>query len=263
MTIDSHFHALSMARKGITSLPEDLIGIDVGTDPGDYAERLKALPSSPAIFMSAGSGPWRLADDDYAGPEAEIERMMADIRAYGADAIGECGFDNHWKYGDRQGAMDLFMAQAGLAAAMSVPLIIHAREADEEIRQALSSSAFGCRAIMHCFSSGPDIARAALDKGLYISFAGNVTYKGNEIIRESARIVPADRILVETDSPYLAPIPMRGRPSSPEFTEYTLTFLAELRREDRERLKERIRENLISVLGREESVTKGARAGKE
>ena len=263
MTIDSHFHALSMTRKGITGLPDDLIGIDVGTDPGDYEERLKVLPASPTIFMSAGSGPWRLADEDYTGPDAEIKRMMADIEAYGADAIGECGFDNHWGYGDRKSAMELFMAQAELAFSLSVPLIIHTREADEEIAEALSSPSFRCRAIMHCFSSGPDIARLALDKGLYVSFAGNVTYKANEIIRESARIVPAERILIETDSPYLAPIPMRGRPSCPEYTEYTLSFLADLRGEDREWLKEKVRENLISVLGREESVTKGARTGQQ
>ena len=259
MIIDSHFHALSMARKGVTYLPDDILGIDVGTDPGDYEERLKVLPASPSIFMSSGSGPWRLADDDYRSASSEIDRMMEDIAQYGADAIGECGFDNHWKYGDRKSAMELFMAQAELASSLSLPLIIHTRDADEEITDAITSPSFRCRAIMHCFSSGPDLARKALDKGLYISFAGNVTYKGNEIIRESARMVPADRILFETDSPYLAPIPMRGRPSSPEFTEYTLSFLAEIRREDREWLKEKVRENLLAVLGREESVTKGAR----
>ena len=99
--------------------------------------------------------------------------------------------------------------------------------------------------------------RTALDKGLFISFSGNVSYKGSDIIRESAKAVPRDRILYETDSPYLAPIPMRGKPCRPEYTEYTLSFLAELRGEDREELKGNVLENLYSVLGREESVRKG------
>ena len=110
---------------------------------------------------------------------------------------------------------------------------------------------------MHCYSSGPLLMKAALDKGLYISFSGNVTYKGSDIIRESAKAVPRDRILYETDSPYLAPIPMRGKPCRPEYTEYTLSFLAELRGEDMEELKWNVLENLYSVLGRKESVRKG------
>ena len=256
MIIDSHFHALSMAKKGITELPEDLIGIDVGTVPGDYECRLPLLPKSRKIFISAGSGPWRLADDDYTGAEDEIKRMRSDILTYGADAIGECGFDNHWKYGDRKSAAELFMAQAELAEELDVPLIIHTRDADEEIAEAISSPSFRCRAVMHCFSSGPVLLRKALDKGLYISFAGNVTYKGNEEIRESARLVPADRILYETDSPYLAPMPLRGRPSSPAFTEYTLSFLAELRGEDKEELRNAVLSNLFSLLGRNESVAR-------
>ena len=257
MIIDSHFHTLSMAKRGISELPDGLVGIDVGTDPGDAEERLSLLPPSPSVFFSIGSGPWRLSDCGYGGTQREEELLRRDISRHGADAIGECGFDNHWKYGDRKSAMELFMMQAALAEELGVPIIIHTRDADDEIREAISSPSFRCRGIMHCYSSGPLLMRIALDKGLFISFSGNVTYKGSDIIRESAKAVPRDRILYETDSPYLAPIPMRGKPCRPEYTEYTLSFLAELRGEDREELKGNVLENLYSVLGREESVRKG------
>lgn len=259
MIVDSHFHTLSMRRRGIAGLPEGIIGIDVGTDPGDIAERMELLPQSPSVFFSIGSGPWRLDAEDYEGADHELEMLREDISKHGADAIGECGFDNHWKYGDRKSAMDLFMAQAELAYELDIPLIIHTRDADSEIAEAIHSPSFRCRAIMHCFSSGPDLMKRALDKGLFISFAGNCTYKGNEMIRQSAKAVPQDRILYETDSPYLAPIPMRGQPCRPEYTEYTLSFLAELRGEDKDALKEQVLENLYSVLGRKESIRNGCR----
>ncbi len=255
MIIDSHFHTLSMARKGLP-LPDGIVGIDVGTDPGDIRERMKLLPASSSVFFSIGSGPWRLDDKDYKGAEKEKELLEDDIKEFKADAIGECGFDNHWQYGDRKSAMELFMMQAELAYTMDIPLIIHTREADDEIRQAILSPSFRCRGIMHCYSSGPELMKTALDKGLYISFSGNVTYKGNAAIQESAKEVPSDRILYETDSPYLAPIPMRGRPCSPEYTEYTLSFLAKIRRVDREELKADVLDNLYRVLGRKESVRK-------
>ena len=237
MIIDSHFHTLSMRRKGIESLPSDLIGIDVGTDSGDAAERLKFLPSSTKVFGSIGSGPWVLDSRTYESPDREREKLLNDYKTYGADAIGECGFDNHWKYGSPEEQLKLFMMQVELASELDLPIIIHTREADKEILDALCSSEFRCRGVMHCFSSDT-----------------NVTYKSNEMIREAAKAVPIDRILYETDSPYLAPVPMRGKPSNPAFTEYTLEFLADLRNEDKDNLKMHVRDNLFRMLGRDDSV---------
>ena len=254
MIIDSHFHTLSMKRKGIDSLPSDLIGIDVGTDSGDAAERLKLLPFSTKVFGSIGSGPWVLDSKTYEGPDREREKLLKDYQTYGADAIGECGFDNHWKYGSPGEQLKLFMMQVELASELDLPIIIHTRDADKEILDALCSSEFRCRGVMHCYSSDTYLMKAALDKGLFISFAGNVTYKSNEMIREAAKAVPIDRILYETDSPYLAPIPMRGKPSNPAFTEYTLEFLADLRNEDKDNLKMHVRDNLFRMLGRDNSV---------
>ena len=256
MIIDSHFHFSSMMRKGITTLPEDLIGIDIGTDGGDERERIAVLPKSKNIFISIGSGPWVLDDKSYESYEKEREKLLADYNEFGCDAIGECGYDNHWGYGTKEEQEKLFMMQLELASELMLPIIIHTRDADEEIKAAFESEAFRCRGIMHCFSSDISLMRKALDKGLYISFAGNATYKSNVKIQEAAKYVPTDRILYETDSPYLAPLPMRGKPCCPEYTEYTLDFLSALRGEDREKLKEAVKDNLYAVLQREESVRK-------
>ena len=109
---------------------------------------------------------------------------------------------------------------------------------------------------MHSFSSGLETAKKILDRGACLSFSGNITYKANEHIRESAKYCPLDRILFETDSPYLSPVPMRGKPNTPMNTEYTLEFIASLKGVDKEELKERVKENFISVLKHSESVVK-------
>ena len=96
MIIDSHFHTVSMRRKGIEELPADLIGIDVATDAGDAENRLSLLHQSPTIFFSIGSGPWVLDNDNYISPGNERDKLLAEYERFGADAIGECGFDNHW-----------------------------------------------------------------------------------------------------------------------------------------------------------------------
>lgn len=256
MIIDSHFHPLSMAKRGITELPEDIIGIAVATDSGDIAEMTRVLPLDRRIFISAGAGPWVLNEELFISPEDEIERVRKEIAEYPADAIGECGIDNHWKYGTPELQMELFLREADLAAELDLPLIIHSRDADKEIAEALSSGHFRANAVMHCFSSGPDMARFVLDKGLFISFSGNITYKGNEAIRQAAMIVPDDRILVETDAPYLAPIPYRGRPNRPEYTEATLEMLASLRHQDKNELKNLVAANLHAFLKRDESIRK-------
>ena len=115
MIIDSHFHPLSMAKRGITELPEDIIGIAVATEPGETERMTVMLPQDRRIFISAGAGPWVLNEELFISPEDEIEKIRKEIAEYPADAIGECGFDNHWKYGDRKSAMELFMMQAALA----------------------------------------------------------------------------------------------------------------------------------------------------
>ncbi len=254
MTIDSHFHSLSMHRKGMVPDLEGLTGIDAGTDPGDYAERISLLPPIPSIFASAGAGPWCL-DSSTLSISQMIDQLYDDIMRYNLDAIGECGIDNHWGYGTPESQQELYIRQAELADHLSLPLIIHSREAEKEIREAMMSSSPE-RAVLHCFSYSEEIAFKAIDRGWYISFAGNITYGSSEALRRTAAAIPDDRLLVETDSPYLAPVPYRGKPAVPQHADTTLEFIADLRGADPEELKAKVIGNLFSFLSRDKSVRK-------
>lgn len=255
MLFDSHFHLPSMASRGEdTTLPQEFLGLECGTIHSDAEERILLVGKRKDVYLSMGDGPWALDRDDWKGVKEAMKALRNVIALYGADAIGECGFDNHWAYGTKKEQMDLFLSQAELAKELDIPLIIHSRDADQELLETLPH--LGTKTIMHCFSSGPEIAEKMLEKGAYLSFAGNVTYKANSHIQESARLCPLDRILFETDSPYLSPVPLRGRPCRPEYTEHTLSFLSALKEEEREKIKESAISNFLSLFENRESVVK-------
>ena len=253
--LDSHFHIHSMAKRGVdTTLPLSLIGIEVGTEPGDFEKRKPLIPHG--IDYSHAAGPWCVAGEDYEGEEKASARVRNDFLLHGGTFLGEIGLDYHWMYGTKEKQIALFESQLDLAEELNLPVIIHSRDADSDMAAIISERSFPCSGIMHCFSSGTRLLEKALDKGLYISFAGNVTYKSNEKIQEAAKAVPLDRLLYETDSPYLAPIPMRGKACKPEYSEYTLSFLASIRNEDREMIKDTATRNLFDVLQRERTIRK-------
>ena len=253
MIFDSHFHITSMNSRGLdTTLPSSFFGLECGTEPGDAEERIKLIGKRLDVMMSMGAGPWMLEKEE--NIETIIENLKKDIDRFGADAIGECGFDKHWNYGTIEKQRELFIREIMVSKELNLALIVHSRDADEELLSL--SSYFDDRTIMHSFSSGPETTKKILDSGAYISFSGNITYKANEHIRESAKYCPVEKILFETDSPYLSPVPMRGKPNTPMNTEYTLAFIAELKGVDKEELKERVKENFISVLKHSESVVK-------
>lgn len=255
MIADSHFHALAMHKRNLTPDLENVIGIDVGTEPDDYPEREPLLPHSAAIFASAGAGPW-CTENLSTSIDSIVDTIRKNIMDWNLDAIGECGEDYFHEYGSHEQQQELFYKQSELANELGLPLIIHSRDARKELIGYLGSESVAEHGIMHCFSYDRETVMNALDKGFYISFSGNITYKGNEGIREAMLAVPDDRLLVETDSPYLAPIPMRPRPCIPEFTEITLSLMADLRGTDKDILKEKIIGNIRKVLGRDESVRK-------
>lgn len=253
MIFDSHFHITSMYSRGLdTTLPSSFFGLECGTEPGDAEERIKLIGKRLDVMMSMGAGPWMLEKEE--SIDTIIENLKKDIDRFGADAIGECGFDKHWNYGTIEKQRELFMREILLSKEQDLALIVHSRDADEELLSL--SPYFDDRTIMHSFSSGLETAKNILDRGAYLSFSGNITYKANEHIRESARYCPLDRILFETDSPYLSPLPMRGKPNTPINTEYTLEFIARIKGVEKEELKERVKENFISVLKHSESVVK-------
>ena len=145
--------------------------------------------------------------------------------------IGETGLDYYYQHAAHADQVACFRAHAAAARTSRLPLIVHARDADEDVAAILSEEIGQgtLSGVIHCFTAGPGLARAALDLGFYISFSGIVTFKNAEPLRHIAREVPADRLLVETDAPYLAPVPVRGRRNEPAFVAHTAAFLAALR----------------------------------
>ncbi|MDQ3889836.1 MAG: TatD family hydrolase, partial [Actinomycetota bacterium] len=176
---------------------------------------------------------------------AELARLLRHPRAV---AVGETGLDYHRDYAPRDRQLALFRAEAALAEELGRPLVVHSRAADEETEAVLSGLSPGVTVVLHCFSS-PGLLEPALARGWYVSFAGNVTYPKAAELRSAAARVPADRLLAETDAPYLAPQPVRGRPSEPAHVVHTLSVLADERGEEREELERKIEENANRAFG--------------
>ena len=223
---DSKAGALAVAT---TEAPALLL--DPGTDVDDLvrrallAARLLGLPCDadgrialpPWFHLGAGVWPGRPALDD---PGAAVETLRASIAEAALlgvriSAVGECGFDFHHMEADEKTQLRLFSAQIELARESRLPLLVHSRDAARATLEALGDSPRDIPVIIHCFGYGPEEARAFLDAGCHLSFAGNLTYKKSESLREALALVPEDRLLLETDAPYMNPEPRRGKASSP------------------------------------------------
>src|SRR5207245_1764024 len=170
-----------------------------------------------------------------------LREMLAHPKAVG---VGETGLDYFRDYAPHDAQQRVFEEQLALARETGKPVVIHTRAADDDTRERLV--AHDGVIVLHCFSS-PGLLDAALEHGWYVSFAGNVTYKNAYDLRDAARRVPADRLLAETDSPYLAPQPVRGRRNEPAFVRHTYEALAELRGVDGDELARQIGANAAEV----------------
>jgi TatD DNase family protein len=170
-------------------------------------------------------------------------------------AWGEIGLDYYYEHSPREIQRDVFRRQIRVACELGLPIIIHSRDANEDTVEILSEEcadeAFP-GGIMHCFGGTADMALALIPLGFLISFAGNVTFKNAEELREAARVVPSDKLLVETDCPYLTPVPHRGKRNEPCRVADTARFLAELCGEDPEELASRTTQNFRKFFGLEE-----------
>lgn len=178
------------------------------------------------IFCTVGVHP-----DEQDAAEFLAEEMIAIAQAQPkVVGIGETGLDYHWCKGDLKWQHDRFRAHIQAANATKLPLIIHTRDAGHDTLDVLGGeNAHG--GVIHCFTEDVDFARGALDLGFYISFSGILTFKNAQQIQEAAKFVPQDRILVETDAPFLAPVPKRGKTNEPAYVKHTAEFLAQLRGE--------------------------------
>ena len=173
----------------------------------------------------------------------ELRDLLAHPRAV---AVGETGLDFYRDRAPRDRQLEVFEEELALAAELAKPVVIHTRAADEATVETLEP--FGGTVVLHCFSS-PALLPVALERGYYVSFAGNVSFPNASQLRLAATQVSADRILAETDSPYLAPQPVRGRPNEPAYVLHTLAVLAEARGEDAAELEAQIEANAAAAFG--------------
>lgn len=189
------------------------------------------LPSSeaavalvqPRLYATVGVHPYYAKDLD----DALLASIAALARQNGVVALGEIGLDYFNEYSPRADQARAFEQQLALACELDLPVVIHNREADADTLAILKNFANrlpGC--VMHCFGSDAAVAEACVDLGFYVSFAGNVTFPKAESLRAAAAVVPLERLLVETDAPYLAPVPLRGKRCEPHQVEHTAAFLA-------------------------------------
>ena len=216
-----------------------------------HGERLVALAERfPEVHFTIGTHPHQAAEE----PQTDIaalRRFAAHPKCVG---IGEAGLDYHYNYAPPEIAKRVFRTQIGLARELNLPLVIHTREADadmaEILREEMGNGAFA--AVLHCFTSSRELAMIGLELGLYVSFSGVLTFKNAVELREIARDVPGDRVLVETDAPFLAPVPHRGRSNEPAFVVDTAKVLAAVRGVDYAEVAAQTRANafrLFSKLG--------------
>lgn len=211
-----------------------ILAIGTGDGPPDLEAAIRLAERYPPILASVGIHPHDAAK---AAP-ADFDHLRALIRHPRVVAVGEIGLDYHYDFSPRERQREVFLEQLRLAAEFGKPVIIHTREAWEDTMTMLEQHArpAGLKGIMHCFSGGPGEARRALDLGFLLSFAGIVTFPKAVHVREAARSAPLERLLVETDAPYLAPVPHRGKRNEPAWVVETARRLAELRGEPLERL---------------------------
>ena len=192
----------------------------------ERAQRVREL--WPAVMFSTGIHPHQAGE--YAGhADAGQAVVRAAVAEHGAVAIGEIGLDYHYDFSPRPVQQDVFRAQLRLARELTRPVIIHTREATDDTFAILREEDPGVPIVFHCFTGSMDMARAALDLGAWLSFAGIVTFPKAQDLREVARMVPIDRLLVETDSPYLAPVPHRGKRNEPALVARVVEMIAEIR----------------------------------
>lgn len=254
--IDAHTH-LTSCNDEISVLMERAVsaGVErvctVGDGLAEAEMALEAAKADDRIFAACAIHPTKAHTLDDSARE-KLTLMAQDPRCV---AVGETGLDTYWIEHSPEDTAALDVQEealrwhAELAAKVSKTLMIHNREADADLMRVLGDCAQAPAVMLHCFSSPLDVAKEALERGYVLSFAGNVTFKRNEELRQAAALAPADQILIETDSPYMTPEPFRGARNEPSLIGHTYRCVAEARNQSVEELAEQVRANFESLLG--------------
>jgi TatD DNase family protein len=195
--------------------------IVIGTDANTSAEAITIANMHNDVWATVGLHP-----HDAVNGVDTIAHLATSPRVVG---IGECGLDYYYEHSPRHIQMTAFAQQIALAKEHGLSLVIHTRDAWQDTFDVLDAEGMPENTVIHCFSGGPEEARQCLDRGAYLSFSGIVTFKNAHELREAALLCPADRLLVETDSPFLAPVPFRGKPNEPAHVSVVGTAIADLR----------------------------------
>jgi len=201
---------------------ETMLAIGSGDGPPDLEAAIRVADRFEPVWATVGVHPHDAAKCEDATFDA-MRRLLAHPKVV---AVGEIGLDYHYNFSPAETQREVFARQLDMAREAGKPVIIHTREAWEDTFRLLGS---GMAGVMHCFSGGPEEVRRALDLGFYISFAGIVTYPKALRVQEAARVTPLERILVETDAPYLAPVPHRGKRNEPALVRETVAKLAQIK----------------------------------
>lgn len=252
MLIDSHCHlnypglverqaeVLAAARaRGVAGF------LNISTRQSEWNDIVATAEREPEVWASIGVHPHE-ADGH---PDLGAASLIAASNHPKVIAVGECGLDYFYDKSDRGAQRERFQAHIEAARATGLPLVVHTRDAEEDTREMLAAAVRqrGVRGVLHCFTGTADLARAALDLGFYVSLSGIVTFKNAKDLQAIAAFIPADRLLVETDAPFLAPVPNRGRTCEPAFVADTAAFVANLRVESVEQLAANTTENFFAL----------------
>lgn len=234
MFIDSHCH---LNYKGLVEQEREVLArarangvqgmLNISTRESEWDAVIGLAEREPAVWASVGIHPH---EADQHG-DMTSAKLVEKARHPDVIGIGETGLDYYYDYSDREQQQACFRQHIAAARESGLPIIVHTRDAEEDtariMREEMEQGAYS--GVIHCFTASADFARIALDLGLYISLSGIVTFKNAKDLQEIAQTIPDDRLLIETDSPFLAPVPHRGRTCEPSFVSDTARFLAELK----------------------------------
>lgn len=247
---DSHFHTLHMLNQGMdvhnilhNAFSHGLAGgVDVAIDENQFEWRLNLIEQHRKIKLSAGIHPSSCHGAGTPMWEERFSIIKKQAQHSSVVAVGETGLDFFRDYVSYTEQEQSFREHLNLANQLNKPVIVHNRDADERVLKLIKESS--CRlGVLHCFSSDWDTAKAGLDMGFFISLAGNITYKKMHAIQDTIKKIPPNRLLIETDSPYLSPQNVRRQKNHPGHVGYVLEALAEIRKEDTATLSRQTVEN--------------------
>ena len=255
MLVDSHCH---LNYKGLAEQQDDVLArarargvtamLNIATRESEWDDVLAAAEANDDVWASVGIHPHD-ADQHPDIDTAKLIERAAHPRVVG---IGETGLDYYYDKSDRVRQRDSFRRHIHAAQQTGLPIIVHTRDAEEDtlalLAEEMGRAPFS--GVIHCFTASDDFARQALGLGLFISISGIVTFKNAADLQATARWLPQDRLLIETDAPFLAPVPHRGKTGEPAFVADTLAFLADLRGEDAEALGAATGANFYALFGK-------------